>query len=80
MGTIWENIVLKKLNLKYSNNLPLTLRSKQTYSLSEFRRKKILKVSKFQKQVFLFSFEPKNEQNYFLNFALASKMSQIKKL
>ena len=39
----------------------------------------ILKVSKFQKQIFLFSIEPKNEQNYFLNSALASKMSQIKK-
>ena len=38
------------------------------------------KVSKFQKQIFLFSFEPKNEQNYFMNSALASKMSQIKKL
>ena len=40
----------------------------------------ILKVSKFQKQIFLFSIEPKNEQNYFLNSALASKMSQIKKM
>ena len=39
-----------------------------------------IKVSKFQKQIFLFSFEPKNEQNYFLNSSLASKMSQIKKM
>ena len=39
-----------------------------------------LKVSKFQKQFFLFSFEPKTKQNYFLNSALASKMSQIKKM
>jgi hypothetical protein len=31
-------------------------------------------------QIFLFSFEPKNEQKYFLNSALASKMSQIKKM
>ena len=38
-----------------------------------------LKVSKFQKQILLFSFEPKNKRNYFLNSALASKMSQIKK-
>ena len=38
-----------------------------------------LKVSKFQQQIFLFSFEPKNEQNYFLNYALATTMSQIKK-
>ena len=39
-----------------------------------------LKVSKFQKQIFLFSFEQKEEWNYFLNSALASKMSQIKKM
>ena len=37
-------------------------------------------TGQFQKQIFLFSFEPKNERNYFLNFALASKMSRIKKL
>ena len=42
--------------------------------------KPFLKVSKFQKQTFLFAFEPKNERNYFLNSALASKMSQIKKM
>ena len=29
-----------------------------------------LKVSKFQKQIFLFSFEPKTERNYFLMSAL----------
>ena len=33
----------------------------------------LLKVSKFQKQFFLFSFEPKNKRNYFLISALASK-------
>ena len=33
----------------------------------------LLKVSKFQKQLFLFSFEPKNKQNYFLISALAPK-------
>ena len=39
-----------------------------------------LKVSKFQKQIFLVSFIcPQNEQNYFLISALASKMGQIKK-
>ena len=37
-----------------------------------------LKVRKFQKQIILFSFEPKNDQNHFLNSDLASKMSQIK--
>ena len=30
-----------------------------------------LKVSKFWKQIFLFSFEPKNERNYFFIFAIA---------
>ena len=40
----------------------------------------VLKVSKFQKQSFLISFEPKKERNYFLKFALASKISQIKKM
>ena len=39
-----------------------------------------LKVSKFQKQIFSFSFEPKKERNYSLNSALASKMSQINKM
>ena len=33
----------------------------------------ILKFSKFQKQIFLSSFESKNEWNYFLISALASK-------
>ena len=27
-----------------------------------------LKVSKFQKQIFLFSFDPKTERNYFFDF------------
>ena len=31
-----------------------------------------IKVSKFRKQIFLLSFEPKNERNYFLISALAS--------
>ena len=35
-------------------------------------------MSRFQKQIFLFLFEPKNEENYFLNSALVSKMFQIK--
>ena len=39
-----------------------------------------LKVSKFQKEIFLFSFEPNNERNYFLSSDLASKMSQIMKM
>ena len=39
----------------------------------------LIKVSKFQKQILLFLFEWKHKRNYFLNFALASKMSQIKK-
>jgi hypothetical protein len=36
----------------------------------------LLKVSKFQKQIFLFSFPPQNEQNYFL----IDKMGRIKKI
>ena len=39
----------------------------------------ILKVSKFQKQIFLSSFPPKNERNYFLISAQASKMGWIRK-
>ena len=39
----------------------------------------LLKVSKFQKQISLFSFEPKNERNYFLMSALASKNGSNKK-
>ena len=35
--------------------------------------KEVLKVSRFQKKIFLFSFEPKNGQNYVLISALASK-------
>jgi len=46
--------------------------------IQEYNSKITLKVSKFQKKIFLFSFEPKNKRNYFLNSALASKMSQIK--
>ena len=38
----------------------------------------VLKVSKFHKQIFLFSFAPQNEQNYFSFLPLGSKMSQIK--
>ena len=40
----------------------------------------MLKVSKFRKQIFLFSFEPKNERNYYLISALDCKMGQIKKM
>ena len=38
-----------------------------------------LKVSKFRKQIVLFSFEPKTEGNYFLISALASKKSSNQK-
>ena len=40
----------------------------------------MLKVSKFRKQIFLFSFEPKKERNYYLISALDCKMGQIKKM
>jgi hypothetical protein len=39
-----------------------------------------LKVSKSQKQVLKFSFEPKTEGKYFCIFDLISKMGQIKKI
>ena len=39
-----------------------------------------LKVSKFQKQIFLFSFETKKEQHYFLISALASKNGSNQKM
>ena len=41
--------------------------------------KSLFASKKNQRQIFLPSFEPKNEQNYFLNSALATKMSKIKK-
>ena len=37
----------------------------------------MLKVSKFRKQILLFSFEPKNEGNFFIS-VLSSKTGQIK--
>ena len=40
----------------------------------------LLKVSKSQKQILKFSFEPKNERKYFCIFALASKSGRIKKI
>ena len=39
-----------------------------------------LKVSKSQKQILKFSFEPKTERKYFCISALASKIGQIKKI
>ena len=39
-----------------------------------------LKVSKSQKQILNFSFEPKNELKYFCITALASKSGRIKKI
>ena len=45
---------------------------KEIYYVTLFKYQYLCKlmVSKFQKQIFLFSFEPKNERNYFLNSAL----------
>ena len=55
---------------------------KKTYNehLIILSRKEQLKVSKFQKQIFLFSFEPKNEPNYLLISALASKNGSNQKI
>ena len=41
---------------------------------------KLLKVNKSQKQILKFSYEPKNEQNYFCISALASKSGWTKKI
>ena len=52
------------------------------YLLWPFDKKLIfeLKVSKSQKQILKFSFEPKNKQKYFCISALASKTGQIRKI
>ena len=75
-------ITLNNVFAQYINFMTIgtTITSKHMKILmKKYSKHKELKVSKFQKQIFLFSFEPKNEQNCFLNSALASKMSQIKK-
>ena len=46
-------------------------------SVSNFAQ---LKVNRFQKKIFLFSFEPKKQTKSFFFSALASKMIQIKKM
>ena len=47
----------------------------------EFLQKMLLlKVSKFQKQIFFFPFEPKNEWNYFLISALRVQNRANKKI
>ena len=49
------------------------------YILGQLRFPLALKVSKFVKQIFLFSFEPKNDLNHSLISALASKNGLNKK-
>ena len=41
--------------------------------VTELREQDMIKVSKLHKQIFLFSFQPKNERDYFLISDLASK-------
>ena len=50
------------------------------YILGQLRFPLALKVSKFVKQIFLFSFEPKNDLNHSLISALASKNGLNKKI
>ena len=60
--------------------LPSTSLSCTLHTYIKRRRNRILhflKVSKFQKQIFMFSFKPKNERNYFLISALASKVKAL---
>ena len=58
--------------LIFTHMVSFRLKSKLILKIHE-RKMNILKVSKFQKQIFLFSFEPKNKRSYFLISALASK-------
>jgi hypothetical protein len=46
--------------------------------MSNLKKTALVKVNKFQKQILILSFEPKNEHNYFLNFDLACKMGQTR--
>ena len=77
---LWEKFVLvtEKNSLRLHTRA-ICLKKVSTNFEAECSSSSDLKVSKFQKQISLFSFEPKNEQTYFLNSALASRMSQIKK-
>ena len=51
----------------------MTLPNKKAWEVDFAAELRFVNVSKFQKQIFLFSFEPKDERNYFLISALASK-------
>ena len=77
--TIWKYtqsaMILVKENFKIQNSYYAYL-----WTYGPQNGCSALKVNKFQKQIILISFEPKNKWNYFLNSALASKMSQIKKM
>ena len=52
---------------------PLCGNGRSVETAAPGKKKGVLKVSKFQKKIFLLSFEPKNGQNYVLISALASK-------
>ena len=72
---------MEVINLNFEVN-PLTFRSilkKRQEWHGSSGASSTLKVSKSQKQILKFSFEPKNEPKYFCISALASKMGQIKK-
>ena len=70
----WRKEVTKTTTMVWNDFLMRILVKTLTLLAIGFERKKKcssllqLKVSKFQKQIFLLSFEPKNEWNYFLYF------------
>ena len=48
-----------------SNSVQTTLPNKKDWEVDFAAELRFVKVSKFQKQIFLFSFEPKDEQFFF---------------
>jgi ubiquitin len=59
-GRGWKDFIKRVLNIKES--------SSNEEEEEEEEPETLLKVSKFQKQFFLFSFEPKTKQKYFFLF------------
>ena len=62
--TGYEKVTVKKANYQDMKILWKIL-SLETGILHAIRQQKLLKVSKFQKQMFLFSFEPKKNKIIF---------------
>ena len=65
--TGYEKVTVKKANYLDMKILWKIL-SLETGILHAIRQQELLKVSKFQKQIFLFSFEPKKQTKLFFKF------------